>query len=236
MISMTTEGSNPRLPLFALPNVVHFPFTELKLHVMDPSYSRMVHDVVEQEEDARRIGIVLLKPGPTLDAAGRPEVFPGGTAGRVLDAELLPDGCSKLVLHGEFRFRLQREVADQPYRQALVEPVEEPWLNEHDAGIVAVRSRVVELLRWLASELGDRSPFGAPGSAELEQLTERCFFEELINCIAADLDVPPLRKQLLLQEALPDRGLSVLSILHSRQQVFARLKPFRHLAANSRLN
>ena len=39
-----------------------------------------------------------------------------------------------------------------------------------------------------------------------------------------------------LQEALPDRGLSVLSILRSRQQVFARLKPFRHLAANSRLN
>jgi Lon protease-like protein len=237
MISMTTEGSSPRLPLFALPNVVHFPYTELKLHVMDPSYRRLVHDVVEQEEDARRIGIVLLKPGPALDAAGRPEIFPGGTAGRVLDAELLPDGCSKLVLHGEFRFRLQREVADQPYRQALVEPVEEPWLNEHDAGIVAVRTRIVELLRWLASELGDRSPFGPPGSEELGQLTERrCFFEELINRIAADLDVPAVRKQLLLQEALPDRGLSVLSILRSRQQVFARLKPFRHLAANHQLN
>jgi Lon protease-like protein len=236
MIAMATEGSNPRLPLFALPNVVHFPYTELKLHVMDPSYSRLVHDVVEQDEDARRIGVVLLKPGQAVDAAGRPEVFPGGTAGRVLDAELLPDGCSKLVLHGEFRFRLRREVSDQPYRQALVEPVEEPWLNEHDAGIVAVRTRIVELLRWLAAELGESSPFGAAGSAELEQLTERCFFEELINRIAADLDVPALRKQLLLQEALPDRGLSVLSILGSRQQVFARLKPFRHLAANHQLN
>jgi Lon protease-like protein len=233
MIYMATGSQNPRLPLFPLANVVHFPRTELKLHVMDPSYSRLVRDVVEQEEDTRWIGMVLLKPGPTLDATGRPEVFPGGTAGRVLDAELLPDGCSNIVLHGEFRFRLQREIADQPYRQALVEPVEEPWLNERDAGIVAVRGKIVELMRWLASELRGRFPFC---DDELEELVEGCMFEELVNRIAADLDVPALRKQLLLQEALPDRGLSVLSILHSRQRVIARLHPFRHLASNSRLN
>jgi Lon protease-like protein len=221
------------MPLFPLAGVVHFPRTELKLHVVEPSYRRMVRDVIEQADEARWIGIVLLKPGPTLDAAGLPEVFPGGTAGRLLDAELLPDGCSNILLHGEFRFQLRREVADQPYRQAVVEPVEEPWLNEHDAGIVAVRSGILELLRGLAAELGERFPFGEDA---LDELTERCAFEELVNRIAADLDVPPLRKQALLQEALPDRGLSVLSILRSRQLVIDRLRPFRHLAANNQLN
>jgi uncharacterized protein len=233
MIYMATGSRRPRLPLFPLANVVHFPRTELKLHVVDPSYRRLIRDVVEQEEEARRIGMVLLKPGPTLDATGRPEIFPGGTAGRVLDVELLPDGGTDLVLHGEFRFRLQREIGDQPYRQALVEPVEEPWLNERDAGVVAVRGKIVELMRWLAAELGDRFPFG---EGELDELDESCAFEELVNRIAADLDVPPLRKQLLLQEGLPDRGLSVLSILRNRQQVVDRLRPFRHLAGNSRLN
>jgi Lon protease-like protein len=207
--------------------------TKLKLHVVEPASRRLVRDLVEQEEEARWIGVVLLKPGPSLDAAGRPEVFPGGTAGRLLDAELLPGGGANILLHGEFRFRLQREVATDPYRQALVEPVQEPWLNEHDAGVVAVRSGIAALLRWLATELGDRFPFS---DEELGEMTERCVFEELINRIAADLDVPALRKQMLLQEALPDRGLSVLSILRSRQQVIDRLRPFRHLAPNSQLN
>jgi Lon protease-like protein len=230
---MAIGPDKPRLPLFPLPDVVHFPRTELKLHVVDPSCRRLVRDVIEQDEDARWIGIVLLKPGPTLDAAGLPEVFPGGTAGRLLDAELLPDGCSNILLHGDFRFRLQREVADQPYRQALVEPVEEPWLNERDAGIVAVRSGILTLLRGLAAELGEHFPFRED---ELDEIGQGSGFEELVNRIAADIDVPPLRKQALLQEALPDRGLSVLSILRSRQLVIDRLRPFRHLAANNQLN
>jgi Lon protease-like protein len=236
MSNMATAPRSPRLPLFPLADVVHFPRTELKLHVLEPSCRRLVRDVIEQEEEARWIGIVLLKPGPTLGPTGRPEIFPGGTAGRLLDAELLPDGCSNILLHGDFRFRLQREVADQPYRQALVEPVEEPWLNERDAGIKAVRSGILGLLRGLATELGERFPFAPSEIDDLEELAGSGVFEELVNRIAADLDVPPLRKQLLLQEALPDRGLSVLSILRSRQQVIDRLRPFRHLAGNNQLN
>lgn len=234
---MSTGAHGPRLPLFPVADLVHFPRTELKLHVAEPCFRRMVRDVIAiEEEDARRIGIVLLKPGPTLDAAGQPEIFPGGTAGRLLDAEMLPDGCSNIVLRGEFRFRLQREVADQPYRQALVEAVEEPWLNERDAGVVAVRSGILAQLRGLAAELGERFPFGEEMIGELEERRDGCAFEELVNRIAADLDVPALRKQALLQEALPDRGLSVLSILRSRQLVIDRLRPFRHLAANNQLN
>ena len=56
-----------------------------------------------------------------------------------MDLETLPDGHSDLLLYGEFRFELEREIAG-PYRQAVVRPVEEPWLNERDAGIVAVRT------------------------------------------------------------------------------------------------
>ena len=39
--------------------------------------------------------------------------------------------------------------------------------------------------------------------------------------------MPPLRKLQLLTESLPERGLSVLSILRSRQQVVDLLRPFR---------
>ncbi len=96
-----------------------------------------------------------------------------------------------------------------------------------------MRGGILTLLRDLAAELGERFPFRED---ELDEIGQGCGFEELVNRIAADIDVPPLRKQALLQEALPDRGLSVLSILRSRQLVIDRLRPFRHLASNNQFN
>ena len=69
-----------------------------------------------------------------------------------------------------------------------------------------------------------------------EELTRHCAFEELVNRIAVSFDLPPLRKLQLLTESLPERGLSVLSILRSRVQVLDLLRPFRHLAAGSEHN
>jgi len=214
-------GDETRLPLVPLPNLVHFPRTELKLHVIDPSYARLVHDLEELDEDSRWIGVVLMKPGPRFDPEGRPEIFPGGTAARVMDLELTAEGHSDILLYGEFRFELEREIQG-PYRQALVRPVEEPWLNERDAGIVAVRQGIVHLLRSLAGEMGDKLEIDVESIAAND-----CDFEELINRVAARVELPPVRKLQLLTESLPERALSVLSILKSRQQVFDLLRPYR---------
>jgi uncharacterized protein len=226
-------GDGTRLPLVPLPDVVHFPRTELKLHVVDPTYLPLVHDLQEQEEDSRWLGVVLLKPGPRLDSQGRLEIFPGGTAARVLDLETRPDGNSDILLYGEFRFELEREIGDTPYRQAVVRPMTEPWLNERDAGVVAVRHDLLELLRALAVEQGDQFPWDLD---DLESLSGGAAFEELVNRIATRMDVPPLRKLQLLTESLPERGLSVLSILRGRRQVFDMLRPFRRLAGGSEHN
>jgi Lon protease-like protein len=229
---MADDFDDTRLPLFPLPNVVHFPHTELKLHVFEARYRRLVEDLLQLDEDSRRIGMVLLKPGWDRNYAGEPEVFPVGAAGRLVDVETLPDGRANILLRGDFRFELQRELADaaHPYRQAVVRPVEEPWLNERDAGIVAVRGTILELMRVLAGELRERFPFGQD---DVEELAEHCAFEELVNRIAAEVDLPPLRKLQLLQESLPERGLSVLSVLRSRQQVLDLLRPYRHLAVTT---
>jgi Lon protease-like protein len=226
-------GDGTRLPLVPLPNVVHFPRTELKLHVIDPTFLPLVHDLEEQDEDSRWLGVVLLKPGPRFDPQGRPEIFPGGTAARVLDLEMQPGGNTDILLYGEFRFELEREIADAPYRQAVVRPMEEPWLNERDAGILAVRHDLLELLHALAEELGEQFPWDLDN---LEALSGGGGFEELVNRIATRVDVPPLRKLQLLTESLPERGLSVLSILRARRQVFDLLRPFRRLAGSSEHN
>ena len=194
-------GDGTRLPLVPLTDIVHFPRTELKLHVLDPSYHQLVHDLAELDEEARWIGVVLMKPGPRLDREGRPEIFPAGTAARVME--------------------LDHEIAG-PYRQGVVRPLEEPWLNERDAGIGAVRQTIVRLLRALSEEVGDKLQLDIDDLASGD-----CAFEEMINRIATRMDVPAVRKLQLLTEPLPERGLSVLSILRSRKQVFDLLRPFR---------
>lgn len=218
------------LPLVPLPDVVHFPRTELRLHVNEPRYRRLVRDLAEREDESRWIGVVLLKPGWVQSYEGTPEIFPGGTAGRLMDVEELHDGSANILLWGDFRFELEREQTGGPYRQAVVRPLAEPWLNEQDAGIVLVRDSILSYIRVLAAELGESFPLST------EELGEGSPFEELVNRIAAELDVPVLRKLQLLVESLPERGLSVLSILRSRKQVVDLLRPYRHLADRSHLN
>jgi uncharacterized protein len=228
---MTDDGT--RLPLVPLSDVVVFPQTDLQLHVAEPAYQRLVRDLLDAGVDEERwLGLVLLKPEGGLSAAGQPAVFPGGTASRVVEAEILPDGRSNLLLHGEFRFELQRELPGTPYREALVRPLAEPELDEQDAGIVAVRRGLVAAVRRLSGELGDRFTLAESAVEELDD----CLFEELVNRIAVRLDLPPLRKLQLLVESLPDRALSLLAILGSRQKVVDLLRPYRHLAGTSQLN
>jgi|HubBroStandDraft_3_1064219.scaffolds.fasta_scaffold48327_2 Lon protease-like protein len=228
-----SDDGTPRIPLFPLAEVVHFPRTELRLQFAEPRYRRMVEDVITQREEARWIGVVLLKSGRRPAPGVEPEIYPAGTAGRLMDAELLPGGEAQILLHGEFRFELYREVGGDRYREALVRPVEEPLVDERDAGIVAVRQGILRLLRSLAEDLGEHFPIAAE---QVEELGEIRRFEELVNRIAAELDLPAPRKLQLLYEGLPERGLSVLSILRSRRQVIELLRPYRHLAGGSPLN
>ena len=229
---MGSGERSTRLPLYPLADLVHFPHTDLKLEIFEQRYRRLVQDVVEGAgEEARWVGLVLVKPGQ--HRGKRPDVYPGGTAGRIVRCEFLPDGRAQVVLHGEFRFELDQELPGEPYRQALVRPIEEPRWNERDAGILVVRRALLAFARSLLADLGGAFPLAAQ---ELDELASHSGFEALVNRIAAELDLPALRKLALLCESVPDRALSVLSILHSRLQGVDQLRPFRHLAGQSQLN
>lgn len=227
-------GVRPRLPLFPLPDVVHFPRTALRLHVFEPRYRQLVRDLEEREERLRWIGMVLLKSSAER-AFEPPEVFPRGTAGRLVEVEALPDGRSNIVLEGEFRFTIEEEVSDLslPYRQALVRPLEEVALNEADPGVQAVRREILEMAGHLSQEMGPAFPFGRE---HLEALVHEASVEALVNGFAAELDLPALRKLELLEQPLPDRAVEVLGILRSRRRVLDLLRPYRHLADASDRN
>lgn len=220
----------PRLPLFPLPDVVHFPRTVLKLHVFEPRYRRLVEDLEERDERLRWVGMVLLEPGAAEGGFGlEPKIFREGTAGRLVEVEPLPRGRSNIVLQGDFRFLVEREIDDlsTPYRQAVVRPLEEMVVDESDAGVLAVRQEILQLAEVLDREMGERFPLRLD---DLRGLAESGSFEILVNSLAAGLDLPARRKLALLEQTLIDRSVEVLEILRSRQRVLDLLHPFRHLA------
>ena len=106
-----------KLPLFPLPGVVLLPGTTLSLHIFEPRYRAMVADALEG--GGRTIGMAMMKPG--WERLGpSPPIFPVGGAGRIVEAEQLPDGRYNIVLAGEFRYRVVEESPPAPYRIANV--------------------------------------------------------------------------------------------------------------------
>jgi Lon protease-like protein len=223
-----------RLPLLPLSDVVHFPRTRLGLDVVDPRHDDLLAELAARDEGDRWLGTVLVRPGGP-DARGRRRIFPGGTAGRVVGLELRPDGGSRLALVGESRFTVTRELAERPFREAEVELVGEPDLRVDDAGVVAVRREIVDLVARLRAEhaLGEDFPLDA---GELLALRLGTSFEELVNRVAAGLPLPAVRKLALLVRSLPDRALELLAVLRGRERVAELLRPYRRPAGDPDLN
>lgn len=139
-----------RLPLFPLPNVVHFPNAVLPLHVFEPRYRAMVDDALAGD---RFIGMVLLKPGYENDYEGCPPIHDVACLGKIVEEHRLPDGRFNILLLGAARVRIAREVSQIPYRVAEVEIIEEvPFRDEAEESAKRLQ------LRDVACRFFSRSP------------------------------------------------------------------------------
>ena len=222
-----------RLPLLALDDAVCFPGTVLVTTVSDDGGRSLVREMMRRDAGERWLGIVLSLPGGGRDPFGRREVFPGGTAGRVIEARH-DDGDALVVLGGEFRFEISRQVPGAaPYRRAVIRPLGEVSLDDEDPGVQQLRTRLLDLVHGLLPELGESVTLDLDAVAELRTGHG---IEAVVNRLAAGLDLPALRKLELLLASLPQRGEALVSILENRRSVLDRLRPWRHLAAHPELN
>jgi len=102
------------VPIFPLPDVTFFPHTLLPLHVFEARYRVMVIDALERD---RRLAVVKLKPGFEAAYAGKPEVHAVAGLGEIVSCERLATGRYNILLRGESRVRLERELpSDTLYR------------------------------------------------------------------------------------------------------------------------
>ena len=139
-----STGAKPVLPatvpLFPLPNTVLFPHAVLPLHIFEERYKKMTADALAGD---RQIAMALLRPGWEKDYYGRPPIEPVVCVGTIVSHERLADGKLNFLLQGQTRARVVREVGDQPYRQAKLEPVEETPAPPEV--LAAARARLIDL-------------------------------------------------------------------------------------------
>ena len=106
-----------RISIFPLPGVILFPGLQLPLHIFEPRYRALVKDALARD---RRIGMIQ----PQRAEEGAP-LYQVGCLGKIEEVEALDDGRFNLILQGEARFRMVRELdTATPFRQIAAELLE----------------------------------------------------------------------------------------------------------------
>ena len=103
-----------RISIFPLVGAMLYPGLQLPLHIFEPRYRAMVSDSLARD---RRIGMIQ----PHRSEEGAP-LYAVGCVGHIDEVEALEDGRFNLLLTGEARFRVLRELTvTTPFRQVEAE-------------------------------------------------------------------------------------------------------------------
>lgn len=114
-----------RISIFPLPGAILYPGLQLPLHIFEPRYRALISDALARD---RKIG--MIQPLQPVDGA---PLYQVGCLGRIGEVEALEDGRYNIVLEGEQRFRLLRELdVTTAFRQ-----VEADLLPEDDDAVLS---------------------------------------------------------------------------------------------------
>lgn len=192
------------LPIFPLPEVTFFPHTLLPLHVFEARYRAMVMDALARD---RRLCVVKLRPGYEAAYAGKPPVHAVAGAGEIVNWERLANGRYNVLVKGEWRVRITREVpSDTLYRVGVAEPLEDQASTaDVAADLSRIRAACGKLLRaldrpgdLLDTALAEGQPPGAiadriasavlPDAALRQELLEELDAARRLQRVATALD------------------------------------------------
>jgi Lon protease-like protein len=190
------------LPIFPLPDLAFFPRTMLPLHIFEARYRAMITDCLSRD---RRLAVVGLRPGYEAAYEGRPAVYPVMGVGRIVQWERMATGRYNLLMQGECRARIDRELpADTLYRMVTATPLEDEGADA--PAVTPLTSRVRSAAARILATVG-RS--GEELQQSLDALTEP---GRLCDQIASTLIPSPATRQALLEELHVERRLERLAV------------------------
>jgi Lon protease-like protein len=189
------------LPIFPLPDLTFFPHTMLPLHIFEARYRAMITDCLSRD---RRLAVVGLKPGYEASYEGKPAVYTVCGVGRIVQWERLASGRFNLLLRGEGRVRIDRELpTDTLYRMVAATPLSETAAD--GAAVSALTDRVKARCQQILSALGRSTEDLLTMMERLDQPAELC------DQVASALIPTSTTRQALLEELDVERRLERLA-------------------------
>jgi uncharacterized protein len=195
-----TTTSLTRLSVFPLAGAILFPRLHLPLHIFEPRYRAMVSDAMARDQ---MIAMVQPNLAGQKHEGDRPALFRIGCVGKIAQVEALDDGRYNLVLEGQSRFRIVRELeVTTPFRQVEAELIDDGDQNLSMAGRAALENE-------------SRSFAEAQGYAVDWDSVTRLDDEALVNGIAQIAPFDAAAKQALLEvDKIGDRAELIIQLLH----------------------
>ncbi len=190
------------LPIFPLPDLTFFPRTLLPLHVFEARYRAMVTDCLSRD---RRLAVVGLKPGYEASYEGKPPVHAITGVGRIVQWERLPTGRYNMLLRGECRARIDRELpTDTLYRMVAATPLENTGAD--GPAMAALTARVKARCGQILTAVGRSGSELQESLGALEDPAELC------DQVASALVPASAVRQRLLEELHVERRLEALAV------------------------
>ncbi|MGF7170536.1 hypothetical protein FHS91_002221 [Sphingobium xanthum] len=187
---------NRRLAIFPLGGAVLFPRMHLPLHIFEPRYRAMISEAMARDQ---RIGMIQ-PSGPGEPAP----LYTIGCMGRIAEIEALEDGRFNIILTGENRFRIARELdVATLFRQVEAELIEddpdEPFLAPSERAALELEART------FADALGYEVEWDAVATLD---------DETLVHAIAQIAPFDIASKQALLEaDNLPERSELTIQLM-----------------------
>lgn len=216
------------ISLFPLPNSVFYPGTVLPLHIFEERYRKMIGDAIDS---GQWIGMVLLQPGYEEEYQGSPDINPVGCAGSLDQWNKHDDDKYDIVLGGQSRFRIVREVGDTLYRQAEVELLN----NVNDQAIDPTTDRYKQLIGKFHA-FTSQLPLDNAQKVEMD-LQDCKTLGEAVDRVAYFFDQPlPDRQHFLEELDVMKRFQQVHDLIDLKQRIIQQSSLFSKKGIDSRLN
>lgn len=195
------------MPLFPL-GLVLYPGVVLPLHIFEDRYRRLVRELLDMPDGARRFGVIAIKAGREVGEHGVTALHEIGCTAELRYAESYENGQFDIIATGIERFRLL-EVDDAELMRAEVELL--PDRQSPDSEGLANRVRRLFVTYRQALLVAQ----GLPVESEPLELPEDP--GELAYLVAASMILDLTDKQLLLDAKTVDSRLRLERTLLGRE-------------------
>lgn len=187
--------SKERLSIFPLAGAVLFPGLQLPLHIFEPRYKALIGDALARDQR-----IAMIQP---QDKGEQAPLFQIGCIGKISDVETSQDGRYNIILTGQARFRMLRELdVSTSFRQIEAELIDDPELES----LSAVERAGFEMV---ARKFADQQGYAIDWSS-VERLDDMA----LINGVSQIAPFDAASKQALLEASdLKDRCETLIQLM-----------------------